>query len=256
MFKPLLLFGSLALLPAIGLADEPDAIEKATNPLHLSTSVALQDYYTPELYGSDRHLNDALFRATVPVAAGDWVPVPQILRMTVPLATRPQPGGYSTGLGDINLFDIFLLKQDGVKIGVGPLITASSASEDELGSGKWQAGLSAIAIKSTPQWMAGTLVQWQKSFAGDEARRDVETATFQPIVIYKLPKGWYVRTSGIWTWDRESDDYYIPVGLGGGRAWKAGDKVVSAFIEPQWTVAHKGDGAPEFTLFAGVSIVM
>ena len=126
----------------------------------------------------------------MPVAANDWVPVPQILRITTPLATRPQPAsGYSTGLGDINLFDIFLLKQEGVKIGVGPLITAPSALEDELGSGKWQAGLSAVAIKSSPRWMAGTLVHGKKGFAGDGERDDVETGTLQPIVVYKLPKG-------------------------------------------------------------------
>ena len=107
------------LIPLSSGAATDDAIEKATNPLHLSTSVALQDYYTPELYGSDRHTNDTLFRMTTPVAANDLVPVPQILRMTVPLATRPQPGGgYATGLGDINLFDIFLLKQDGIKLGI------------------------------------------------------------------------------------------------------------------------------------------
>lgn len=83
--------------------------------------MALQDYYTPELYGSDHHTNDTLFRMTTPFAANELVPVPQILRMTVPLATRPQPGGgYATGLGDINLFDIFLLKQDGIKLGIGP----------------------------------------------------------------------------------------------------------------------------------------
>ncbi|WP_238582586.1 hypothetical protein [Trabulsiella odontotermitis] len=75
-------------------------------------------------------------------------------------------------------------------------------------------------------------------------------------MIYKLPQGWYLRTSGIWSFNRENDDYYIPVGLGGGRAWKMGGNVVSAFIEPQWTVEHQGDGVPKFTLFAGVSIVM
>ncbi|MBE4965100.1 hypothetical protein [Enterobacter cloacae complex sp. P24RS] len=256
MRNRLLLPGLMILMPALGHATVEDAIEKATNPLHLSTSVALQDYYTPELYNSDRHLNDTLFRATVPLAANDWVPVPQILRLTVPMATRPQPQGYKTGPGDINLFDIFLLKQEGVKIGVGPLITADSASDDALGSGKWQGGLSAVAIKSTPGWMAGTLVQWQKSFAGDDARDDVETATFQPIFIYKFQGGWYLRSSGIWTWDRESDDYYIPVGIGGGRAWGVGGKVVSAFVEPQWTVAHDGDNLPKFTLFAGFSVVM
>ena len=245
------------LIPLSSGAATDDAIEKATNPLHLSTSVALQDYYTPELYGSDRHTNDTFFRMTTPVAANDLVPVPQILRMTVPLATRPQPGGgYATGLGDINLFDIFLLKQDGIKLGIGPLLTANSAAHDETGTGKWQAGLSAIAIKSTPGWMAGTLVQWQTSVAGDSDRDAVQTGTFQPIMVLKMPEGWYLRTSGIWTWNMETDDYAIPVGLGGGRARSVGSNVVSAFLEPQWTVAHKGDYQPELTFFAGVSVVM
>lgn len=31
---------------------------------------------------------------------------------------------------------------------------------------------------------------------------------------------------------------------------------MSAFVEPQWTVAHKGDYLPEFTLFAGVSVTL
>ena len=147
-----------------------------------------------------------------------FVPWPQLIRVTLPVSTRPDPdGGYSTGLGDINLFDIFLVKTTGMQLGIGPLLTIPTASRDELGTGKWQAGLAAIAIHATPQRLLGGLLQWQASFAGDDDRDDVNTLTFQPFLIFNLPKGWYLRSTGIWTFDLEHDHHYIPVGVGAGK---------------------------------------
>lgn len=246
---------SLALLPAAVHAD--DAVDKANSPLHLATSFTVQDYYTPQIYGTDQHTNDLLFRATVPITSNDLIPVPQILRLTVPMATRPQvTGGYDSGIGDINLFDIFLLKQDGVKLGVGPLLTANSAAQDELGSGKWQAGLSAVAVNTSPRWLGGALVQWQKSFAGDSDRSQVETTTLQPFLLYKMSGGWFLRSSAIWSYNVKNDDYAIPLGFGGGRAMVIGKHIINGFIEPQWTVAHRGDYQSEMTLYMGFSLMM
>ncbi|HBE6262477.1 TPA: hypothetical protein KMK45_004139 [Escherichia coli] len=245
----------LICLPAVSFAE--DTVDKANNPLHLATSFSLQDYYTPSLYDSDQHTNDMLLRATVPVAGGDLIPVPQILRLTAPISTRPQiSGGYKTGLGDINLFDIFLVKQEGVMLGIGPLITANSAESEELGTGKWQTGLAAVAVDSSPKWLKVGLVQWQKSFAGENERDSVESTTFQPFIIYKMSKGWFLRSSGIWTLNVKNEDYYIPAGLGVGRAMPVGNYIVNSFVEPQWTVAHSGDYQPQFTVYAGFSIML
>ncbi|MGY4638483.1 hypothetical protein ACVWVP_002411 [Pseudomonas sp. TE24901] len=52
----------------------------------------------------------------------------------------------------------------------------------------------------------------------------------------------------------KNDTHYIPVGFGAGKAWKAGTNIVNAYVEPQWTVARKGDGLPQFTLFAGINV--
>lgn len=52
-------------------------------------------------------------------------------------ANKSNPhNGYSTGIGDLNLFNIFLLKSDGVQLGIGPQITAPTADPDELGTDK------------------------------------------------------------------------------------------------------------------------
>ncbi|WP_392889055.1 hypothetical protein ACF6ZU_28090 [Pseudomonas migulae] len=236
-------------------ADNAETANKSNNPLNLAPGMNLQDYYTPKFYDSNIHSNDVLLRGTLPIASNDFIGVPQLLRATAPISTRPDPhGGYSTGEGDLNVFDIFLLKTDGVQLGIGPMITAPTADQDELGTGKWQAGLAAIAIDSSPRGLLGALVQYQSSFAGDNDRPHVESATFQPFVIHNLQAGWYLRSTATWTFDLKNDTHYIPLGLGAGKVWKSGTNILNAFIEPQWTVEHKGDGQAQFTLLAGINV--
>ncbi|WP_223450222.1 MULTISPECIES: hypothetical protein [unclassified Pseudomonas] len=254
--------GASALLLAASItsavcaqADNADTANKSNNPLNLAPGMNLQDYYTPKYYDSNIHTNDLLVRGTLPIAPNDFIGVPQLLRATAPISTRPDPhGGYSTGEGDLNLFDIFLLKTEGVQLGIGPMITAPYADRDELGTGKWQAGLAAIAIDSSPRGLLGALVQYQSSFAGDSDRPHVESATLQPFVIHNLDRGWYLRSTAIWTFDLKNDTHYIPLGLGAGKVWKSGSNILNAFIEPQWTIERKGDGLPQFTLFAGINV--
>lgn len=67
------------------------------------------------------------FIENVPNASNSLIPVPPITRMTIPIAIRSQSSGDdNSGVGDINLFDIFLLKQDGVKSGGGPLLPTNN----------------------------------------------------------------------------------------------------------------------------------
>ena len=254
--------GARAFLWAISItsvvcaqADEADMVNKSNNPLNPESGMDLQDYYTPKYYDSNVHTNDLLVRATLPIAPNDFIGVPQLLRATAPISTHPDPGGgYSTGEGDLNLIDIFLLKTDGVQLGIGPQITAPYADKDELGTGKWQAGLAAIAIDSSPRGLLGALVQYQSSFAGDSDRPPVESATVQPFIFHNLEGGWYLRSTATWAFDLKNDTHYIPLGLGAGKVWKSRDNILNAFIEPQWTVEHKGDELPRFTLFVGLNV--
>ena len=232
-----------------------DEANKSNNPLNLAASLNVQNYYTPSVFGANSHTNDFLVRPTIPVGPNGLIGVPQIFRATVPVSTRPDPtGGYKTGIGDINLFDIFLLSQEGVQVGIGPLLTMPTATDPSLGSGKWQAGLAAVAVSATKARLLGALVQWQHSFAGQDSRPAVQSLTAQPFGIFNLPGGWYVRSTGTWTFDLQHGTYYIPVGLGGGKAWKSGTTIYNAFIEPQYSVAHSGRGVPQFTLFAGLNM--
>lgn len=93
----------LTLAPVTAaLADNPDIANKSNNPLSLAPGLNLQDYYTPRVYDSNIHTNDALLRGALPVAPNDFIGVPQLLRATLPISTRPDPrSGYSTGMGDL-----------------------------------------------------------------------------------------------------------------------------------------------------------
>ena len=227
---------------------------KSNNPLNLAASFNLQNYFTPSLFGSSNNTNDFLLRPTIPLGPNSLIPVPQIFRLTVPVSTRPElSGGYATGLGDTNLFDIFLLHGGEFEIGAGPLITAPTATDRTLGTGKWQAGLAAVVVNANQQRLLGALVQWQRSFAGQSDRPEVQTLTSQPFVIWNLPQGWYVRSTGIWTFDLQHGDYYIPVGLGAGKAWKGGSTIYNLFVEPQYSVVHSGN-VPQWQILAGLNM--
>ncbi|RAS33203.1 hypothetical protein [Paraburkholderia bryophila] len=227
---------------------------KSNNPLNLAASFNLQNFYTPSLFGVSSQTNDFLLRPTIPIGPNGLIPVPQIFRMTVPVSTRPDPsGGYNTGLGDINLFDIFLLHSGETQIGVGPLITMPTATDPTLGTGKWQAGLAAVVVNANKQRLLGALVQWQHSFAGQSDRPAVQSLTAQPFLIWNMPQGWYIRSTGTWTFDLQHGAYYLPVGLGGGKAWKSGATIYNVFIEPQYSVAHSGN-VPKWQIFAGLNM--
>lgn len=255
MYKKHVLASLLCVASQGAIAQSSDDANKTNNPLNLAPSLNFQNYYTPKLFDSSAHTNDFLVRPTIPIAPGDIVGFPQILRFTAPISTRPQAdGGYKTGLGDINVFDILLLKQGDVDLGVGPMLSMPTATSRELGTGKWSGGLAAVAVHSSKEGILGGLVQWQHSFAGQSQRDTVHTATLQPFLIRNLPQGWYLRSTGTWTFDLQKDNYYIPVGLGAGKAWRVGKNIFNAFVEPQWTVAHKGAGLPQFTVYAGLNI--
>lgn len=252
-----LVAGLLGVAAMAGSAHAQSAADanKSNNPLNPDAAFNLQDAYTPRLYGSNAHTNDLLLRPTVPIMPGRVIGVPQIVRATVPVSTRPSAAGTSeTGLGDINLFDIFLLKVQGTQIGVGPLLTIPTATDPSLGTGKWQAGMAAIVVDAKPTRLLGMLVQWQHSFAGQSSRPTVQTLTAQPFIIHNLPQGWYLRSTGTWTFDLQHGSRYVPVGLGAGKVWKGGHTIFNAFVEPQYSVLHHGTGVPQWTVFGGLNM--
>ncbi|MQY46176.1 hypothetical protein GAO09_08950 [Rhizobiales bacterium RZME27] len=242
------------LSPALG-QEVHESVNEANNPLTPKITINLQDYYIPSFIDTpgDPHANQFLLRGLVP---SDMFGLPQLLRFTLPIATSPDtPSGYVTGLGDLTLMDIFILPKKGdVTFGAGPLIVLPTATDDSLGSGKWQVGGAGIVVAPQDWGLLGGLVTYQTSFAGSDFREDVNLFTFQPILNINLSEGWYLRSSATWNFNLESGSSYVPVGAGIGKVFQLEKGItLNAFIEPQYTVWHDGPGAPKWQIFASMN---
>ena len=138
----------LLSLPLPGTAQTSQEVNEANNPLTPKLGLNLQDQYISAYYGLESDSNAILLRGVLPHTLFNW---PQILHATVPIVASPDlPVGSATGLGDINLFDLFLFKAGALELGVGPQLTLPSATDDLLGTRKWQAGAAAAVI--APVW--------------------------------------------------------------------------------------------------------
>jgi hypothetical protein len=155
------------------------------------------------------------------------------------------------GLGDINLTPFFSPSAGGEFVwGAGPSISFPTASDPQLGSGKWSAGPSAVGMWIKKPWLVGALVQHLWSFAGDGDRRNVNNTLFQPFVNYNLDDGWYLVSSPIITinWAAEGGDRWtVPVGGGFGKIFKIGKQPMFFNTQAFYNVARPTN-APEWQL--------
>ena len=235
---------------------ETSAAAQANNPLANMTAFNIQNYYIGELTESDDDANQFWLRFAQPfkVFNGEW-----LMRASLPLNSFPTPpdGDTETGLGDFNVFAAYLFDtgNPAVSFGLGPKLTVPTATKDELGSEKWSAGFANVLFNAkSPKFQYGYLLTWQASFAGDGGRDDVNIGALQPFAFYQLGKGLYLRSTPIWVYNFENDDYSVPLGLGIGQVIPKGKTVFNIFVEPQFSVADRRPGQPEWQILAGFNM--
>jgi hypothetical protein len=240
---------------AQGGGAEADAAQ-ANNPLAKATAFNLQNYYIGDLTGLDESANQFWLRFAKPFSIGEtnW-----LLRASLPVNTFPVPPtlGRQTGLGDLNVFAAYLIDtgNPAVSFGIGPQLTLPTATKDALGSDQWSAGLVNVLFNaSSPKFQYGYLLSWQASFAGEKSRDDVNFGAFQPFLFYQLGGGTYLRSAAIWAYDFEHRTYSVPIGIGIGQVIPRDGVLFNIFIEPQWSIADKGSGWPQWQVFAGLNM--
>lgn len=258
----LVLIAGCATVPRASVPDEDghaeaggDAAAQANNPLANLKALNFQNYYLPDLAGSDETANQFWLRYAQPLStpAGDW-----LVRASLPLNRFPTGVNQSaSGLGDANVFATYLFDtgNPALSVGAGPLLGLPTASEDPLGTDQWTAGLAAVlfdARNAAFQW--GGLVTYQGKIAGSDRVDATSLLAVQPFGFLQLGGGTYLRTAPIWAFDLESGNYSVPVGLGLGKAVPVGDTVVNFFIEPQYSILAEGPGQPQFQVLAAVNL--
>lgn len=251
------LIGLSSLLQGADQKAAPDhaaSAAQANNPLANTTAINFQNYYVGEFTGLDENANQFILRAAQPfkIADTEW-----LARASLPVNTAPDNGGHTTGLGDFNIFAAYLFDtgNPGLSVGIGPQLTAPTATDDRVGSEKWSAGFAHVLFDATSKVIQyGYLLTWQASFAGDSSAPDVNEGAFQPFVFYQLGGGLYLRSTGIMVYDFESDDYTVPLGLGLGKVFPTKEIVYNLYVEPQYSVVDRGSSFPQWQIFAGFNL--
>ncbi len=96
------------------------------------------------------------------------------------------PGRVQNGLGDTVQSFFFSPRAPigGWILAAGPVFLYPTATDDLLGSQKWGAGPTALALQQNGGWTYGMLFNQIWSFAGEESRRNVNNTFLQPFISY------------------------------------------------------------------------
>ena len=85
-----------------------------------------------------------------------------------------------------------------------------TATDDLLGSGKWGAGPTGVALKQSGPWTVGILANHIWSFAGDDDRADVNSTFLQPFVSYTTKDAWTFSLNTESTYNWEASEWSVP----------------------------------------------
>ena len=111
--------------------------------------------------------------------------------------------------------------------GVGPIVELPTASNGQLGTGKWSGGPTGAVVYSNGPWLNGVLASHLASFAGERHRSDVALTSIEPQVSYSFENGWSVQTSPTISYDWTADAWTLPLGADVGKAFTVGAQAMS-----------------------------
>ena len=104
---------------------------------------------------------------------------------------RVEDEGSKFGLGDFTYQAFFSpAKPSKIIWGVGPAFVFPTHTDERLGTDKWSAGPTAVALAKPGHWLFGGLVQNVWSYAGDSDESNVNFLSFQYFINYNFKSGW------------------------------------------------------------------
>jgi hypothetical protein len=159
------------------------------------------------------------------------------------------PGHIQDGLGDVTQSFFFSPKKPigGTIIGAGPAFLYPTATNDLLGSEKWGAGPTFVALRQTGGWTYGVLANHIWSFAGNDQRRSVDSSFVQPFISYATKTKTTFTVNAEATYDWNESQWTVPLNLQVSQLVRIGKLPVSFTIGGRY-YADGPSGAPEWGL--------
>lgn len=196
--------------------DNEDLAQKLANPIASLISIPIQANYDENYGAADQ---GSVWRTNIqPVIPftlnEDWNIISRTILPLIDQSAIPTKGLGESGLGD-TVQSLFFSPQaptsSGWIWGAGPVFLLPTATESALGSEKWGAGPTAVALKQSGHWSYGALVNHIESFAGDSSRMYMSASTLQPFVSYitSTKTTFGLNSESLYDWN--SGQWSIPV---------------------------------------------
>jgi hypothetical protein len=197
--------------------ESADLAKQLSNPIASLVSVPFQFNWEQNVGPSELTRFVLNVQPVMPFRVNEDVNL--IVRLIAPLVSQPPlvDGGAGTfGMSDITTsFFVSPSKSTRLIWGVGPVIVLPSTSESTLGTGKWSAGPTIVALKQAGQWTVGALWNQLWSLSGDETRTDVNQMFFQPFVSYQATRTITLTLQSETTanWEVQDDRWTVPINV-------------------------------------------
>lgn len=212
--------------------DSAELAKQLANPIAALISVPMQANYDQNIGPLDEGSRFSInIQPVVPLSLNqEWN---LISRTILPLVSQDDifPGaGDQTGFGDTVqsvFFSPVAPTAGGWIWGVGPVFLVPTGSDDLLGSEKWGAGPTAVALKQNGPWSYGALANHMWSFAGANDRSDINSTFLNPFVSYSTPTAITYSLSLEMTHDWENDELNMPVNATASKVTRLGNQLVS-----------------------------
>ena len=218
--------------------------EQATDPTSPLVQLRFENSFIPESFDSSGYANTAEIQPVIPWKA-PWGQL-MITRPTIPFPLIADPDGSvngTSGMGDIDLLHLFINNKKWGATGLGFNISFPTATDERLGSGKWEAGPAAVLVyKGIPKWQLGGLVYNNWSFdTNRHGKENVNKMYTQWIATYHFKPGWYVGWGDLpMSFNWKNGKQNIPVCAKLGHTTKIGKQAVDMFVQPFFTPVHEG----------------
>lgn len=133
--------------------------------------------------------------------------------------------------------------------GAGVMLGVPTASNGQLGSGKWSAGPAFRVTYRNGPWNFSALGGQRWSFAGDAERADVSQLMIRGAINRQFDDGWFFASSPIITanWNAAGQKWLIPLGGGIGRRFDIASDPWAWSVQGYYNVI-KPDGAPNWSV--------
>jgi hypothetical protein len=237
-------------------AKTAELVKKSLNPVAAMISLPIQNNWDFGIGSADAMRYTANIQPVIPIALSeDWNVITRTI-LPVIYAEGTTPGAGSTsGLGDITQSFFFSPKKlvDGWVLGGGPALLYPSATDSALGSGKWGAGPTIVALKQEHGFTYGILANHIWSYAG-WGDQNVNATFLQPFFGYstKTYTTLMVNTESTYNW--QAKQWTVPVNIMLNQMLKIGKQPLSLQLGYRY-YAEGPSGGPEWGIRFAVTFL-